>query len=243
MACSWGRAAAGRCVRLRFSLAAACTLMPRDATAPAPRRYAKRGSTLPTDEDGQQQQQQQQGGGGRKQMWQWEMEARAALAGVGRLHEQQEAQAPQQGQEVAARVLLAGVKVTPAGGRAEDKRSRRRRRSGEGSSSTSSSSSSDSSSSSSSNSDSSSGRRRRRRNGNKGGGSKRWRKEKERKRGRKQRGGGGGGKKSVEELRLERLQREEAERLRQQRLLAVAAGRDPGLVGRKFYNAFGFGRK
>lgn len=52
-----------------------------------------------------------------------------------------------------------------------------------------------------------------------------------------------GGKKSVEQLRLERLQREEGERQRQQRVMAVAAGRDPALLGKKYYGGYGFGKR
>ena len=128
------------------------------------RRYAKRGSTLP-GEDGQQQQQ-PDASGGRKQMWQWEMQARAALVGAGRQRgEQPEDQAASQ-QPAAG--LLAGVKVVQGGGAesGEGGRRRRKRRSASRSTSSSSSSSSGSNSeisSSSSGSESDGGRRHRRR--------------------------------------------------------------------------------
>ncbi|EFN50782.1 hypothetical protein CHLNCDRAFT_142503 [Chlorella variabilis] len=206
--------------------------------------YAKRGSTLPSEEgEGGPAAQPQHGS--RRQMWRWEMQARAALAGVGGTKQQQQ----QQQQQPA---LLAGVMVLQqrgGGGGAG----------GEGTSSSSSSSGSDSSSSSSSSSGSSSGdssdERSRRRRGSKhrrrrkdGGGSRRHGKKskegkgKGRRRERKE-SKDKGGKKSVEQLRLERLQREEGERQRQQRVMAVAAGRDPALLGKKYYGGYGFGKR
>lgn len=209
-------------------------------------RYAKKGSTLPAPEGAEGQQREQGGSGGRRQMWQWEMQARAALAGAGQLH----AEKPQ-----APATLLAGVKVMHNG----SKRRHDSRASSDAGDSSSSGSDSSSSDSSSSGSDggrgqhrSSSKHRHRRRRGEaerdrsskKGKHGKRRGKDTKRSRkGKEESGSGAAAKKSVDQLRLERLQREEVERARQQRVVAVAAGRDPALAGKKYHQSFGFGRR
>ncbi|KAI3423922.1 hypothetical protein D9Q98_009756 [Chlorella vulgaris] len=208
--------------------------------------YAKKGSTLPAPEGAEGQQQEQGGSGGRRQMWQWEMQARAALAGAGQLHVEK----PQ-----APATLLAGVKVMHNGSKRRHG-SRASSDAGDSSSSRSDSSSSDSSSSGSDGGRrrhrSSSKHRHRRRRGEavrdrsskKGKQVKRRGKDTKRSRkGKEERENGAAAKKSVDQLRLERLQREDVERARQQRVVAVAAGRDPALAGKKYHQSFGFGRR